>query len=306
MNGARSHGDMDEPIAVVALDAADYALASEWGCENILLDRAGPLETDNFSHHKPLTTEVWPAIATGKDVSEFGAVAEQQWDNPLLRAGSQVTRHLPSGVRYALGAPFRLRGERTSFTEVGHNHPFDAVEGWPGMSAARHLDEAWMWMRQMKDGELTEGETLRMMRANTGREFGWAAAMAHPETPLVGVHSHVLDVAGHTYARRPERLREVYEWVDAQLGWLREAVPELVVLSDHGMQTTLLDDDDPGIHSWRATVAATDGLEGDLPETIYEVSAWLRANRAPPSEASTETATMDVPTEHLKDLGYMD
>lgn len=299
---------MDEPIAVVALDAADYALAGEWECENILLDRAGPLETDNFSHHKPLTTEVWPAVATGEDVSEFGVVAEQQWDNPILRAGSQVTQYLPPNVRHALGAPFRLRGERTSFSKVDHDHPFDAVEGWPGITEARHLDEAWMWMRQMNEGDLTEAEAFRRVRANTGREFGWAAAMAHPETPLVGVHSHVLDIAGHTYGQRPERLRNIYEWVDTQLGWLRGVVPELVVVSDHGMQTSALNDDDPGIHSWRATIAATEGVAGDddLPESIYEVSAWLAARRPDPVAVDESRAHLDTPIEHLQDLGYMD
>lgn len=205
-----------------------------------------------------------------------------------------------------LGAPFRLRGERTSFTAVDDTHPFDALEGWPGLTDARHLDEAWMlMMRQIPDGRVLEGEALEMMRANTGREFGWAASMANPETPLVGVHSHILDVFGHTFAERPERLREVYEWVDTQLGWLRDAVPELVVLSDHRMQSPVLDDDEPGIHSWRAMVSATDGLEGDLPESIYDVAEWLRENRATPRSASTETATMDVATERLKDLGYV-
>jgi hypothetical protein len=36
---------MAQNIVVIALDAADYALAREWNCENILLEHNSPLET---------------------------------------------------------------------------------------------------------------------------------------------------------------------------------------------------------------------------------------------------------------------
>lgn len=294
---------MVNAIAVLALDAADYELARHWDCQNILLDRHAQLETDNHSTDHPLTTEVWPAIATGRDVGEFADI-EQEWDNPVLRAASRVTRLLPSDVRGLLGAPFRMRDFGSSFETEQATHPFDELRFWPGIVPATHLDEAWMWLTQVERGDLTDWEFVRNLRANAGEEFGWLAATTAPETPLVGIHSHFLDMAGHMYAERPAELRSNYEWVDRHLGWVRSMADELVILSDHGMQTTALDDEHPGEHSWRAMVAATDGLAGDLPETIYDVAAWLADNR-PRATSHGAAGEIDAPREHLEELGYL-
>lgn len=48
----------DGTLAVIALDAADYRLARQWNCENILLDNPGRIETFAYSKDKPITLEV--------------------------------------------------------------------------------------------------------------------------------------------------------------------------------------------------------------------------------------------------------
>jgi len=139
----------------------------------------------------------------------------------------------------------------------------------------------------------------------TGQELGWLASMAATDRACVGAHAHVLDIAGHLYAERPVRLREWYHWVDEQVGHLRERVDRLLVLSDHGMQTTAVDDAEPGRHAWRAYVAA-DGLEGRLPDSVFDVADWLAERRGAAESRPHEPAEMDTPTATLDALGYLD
>jgi hypothetical protein len=299
---------MTETVCVLALDAADERLAREWDCQNILLDEHGELETFAYSKDEPYTPEVWATVATGVGPETHGIGAEaqgQEWDNPLLRAASRVTEHLPSKARRKLGRPFRALGATHTMQRVadGVDHPFDATLSWPGIDGADHLQEAWRVGAEVEAGTMSQAEYDRIIRSLTGREVGWLAAMADTDLALVGTHAHVLDITGHIHCRDEAALREWYEWVDGQVGRLRERADRLLVLSDHGMQVSWLGDDDPGGHSWRA-LAASQGLGGALPGDVFGVRECLESWADAAAEGAP-TVEMDTETEQLEALGYI-
>lgn len=113
---------MVENIVVIALDAADYALAREWDCENILLETHGEIETFTYGTETPSTLEVWPSVATGLHPEDHRIINEneaaQSWGNPVLRMGSKVTQYLPTTVRSTLGKPFHRAGQKKQFQQT--------------------------------------------------------------------------------------------------------------------------------------------------------------------------------------------
>lgn len=294
-------------ICVLALDAADYELVQKLECENILLECHQSLDVFAHNFDVPQTTEVWPTIATGLSPADHGMSRDvRQWDNPILRSLSRGTGVLPDQIRNVLGATFRAVGASRSIEQTSTtDHVFDSVFGWPGITTAEHLHEAWQWYNEASEGSLMINELTDRLRANTGQEFGWLAAMSQSDAAVVGVHSHVLDVAGHLFATDPERLRTVYNWVDDLLGWLREYVDRLVVLSDHGMETTVTDDDEPGNHSWRAMVA-TQGVSGPLPSSAFDIRGWLEDNAPDQTKNDESEVNLGEVEQHLSDLGYLE
>jgi hypothetical protein len=299
---------MTDTIAVLALDAADVRLAREWDCENLLLDDHRRLETYAHSLDFPRTVEVWPTVATGLGPEEHGVAGDaNEWENPLLQSARRVTRYLPRGVRATLGRPFQRAGADRSMARTDADHVFESgvVRYWPGLTDAEHVLAAWRLMSLASGGEITEEALRREMEGFTGEELGWLAVASEWDVPVAGVHSHVVDIAGHVYCEREARLREAYDWADREVGRLRERVDRLVVLSDHGMQVGWLDDDDPGTHSFDALVAA-EGVDGPLPESVYDVRAWLEREMDAATATDDRAAHSDTPTEHLRDLGYVE
>lgn len=303
--------DPAETLCVLALDAADYRLAREWDCENILLDTHDELETFSYSKASPVTLEVWTSVATGVHPRVHGIAStgeQQEWENPILRAANRVAPHvLPKDLRIKLGT--MLRGDDDdsvmTFGTTDHDHffPEGGAYCWPGVTPAKHLAETWHWLNLAEQGDIPNDELWRRLYGNMGREFGWLMAMSETTLPVVGVHSHVLDAAGHAYARRPERLREVYEDVDEMLARVREHVDRLVVLSDHGIEVGWVEEDDsPGSHSWRAMVGTTE--EGPLPESVLDVREWVE-ERTGDESAALDDASLDTTRDQLKDLGYL-
>lgn len=301
----------DENLAVIALDAADYRLARRWDCENILLDNHGRIETFAYSKDEPITLEVWTSVATGVHPEEHGMAStgeQQEWENPLLRTASAVAPYvLPKPLRVRLGTVLRGDEDDTgmtfSQTDCDHVFPEGGVYCWPGITPATHLSKTWHWLNLAQQGEITDDELWRRLYANVGKEFGWVVGMAHTSLPVVGVHSHILDAAGHTYANREEDLRQVYERVDEMLGTVREHVDRLVVMSDHGIEVSALDgDDDPGRHSWRATFATTES--GERPESVYDVREWIE-QRTRSHASRNDEVLLDTTREQLEDLGYL-
>jgi len=299
---------MTNTVCVLALDAADYDLLKEWDCENLLLDDHQGIETFAWSHDQPYTPEVWATVATGVSPEKHGIGEQRQemeWDNPVLRLGSHFTQHLPPRYRQKLGRPFRELGAESTFQEIsnGVDHPFDDTLSWPGLGKAEHLKAMWQLADDANYGDVPKQRIEATFQSLTGQEIGYLEAMNETDNALVGVHAHILDIAGHLYAERPDELRTWYEWVDAQVGRLAKRCNRLVILSDHGIQTTYLNDDDPGSHSWRPYIAVQ-GLDGVLPQTVYDVREYLEAN-SENSTVTTEDVQMDTPEETLKDLGYI-
>lgn len=216
----------------------------------------------------------------------------------------------PSGGDAAGSAP--TAGDRATGDAAGtaRDHAFSegAVYNWPGLTPTRNWKRAEYWLQQYYDGAIDDGAFLRRQLAFTGQEVGWLAAMAQAGLPVVGVHAHVLDHAGHAWARQPGKLRTAYEHVDRLAGLVRrhDAVSDLVVCSDHGMQTTVTGDDDPGHHSLRGLFATT--VDDDLPAHVADVRAWLdrHAPEPEPLGEAWDERGFDTPTEHLRDLGYLE
>lgn len=298
---------MTETLCVLALDAADYRLAKEWNCTNILQEQHRGMEVFAHTFDLPYTPEVWTTAATGNDPTEHNVKGNvRNWDNPALRVASTVTACFPANLRKMIGKPFRAFGAGRSFDQTEDNHVFDTVYGWPGITPAENLYEAWSWYTEAEEGNLTTDALESNLKGNTGEEFGWLAAASLTDSGVVGVHSHVLDVAGHIFCRRPDRLRETYEWVDDLLGWIRDYVDRLVVLSDHGMQTTATDDEEPGRHSWHALISSQ-GVDSDLPASVFDVSEWLASEAGTATHArKKDNIDIDTPMNRLKDLGYLD
>lgn len=298
---------MSGALCVLALDAADYELAKQLDCDNMLQERHDSIEVYAHGFDVPQTTEIWPTVATGLGPEDHGLSRDvKKWNNPLLRRLSTVTALLPTGVRSQLGRIVQSGGATRSVERTdSEDHPFDELFGWPGLTSAEHLQAAWGWLNQAKEGELTVGGLDRRLRANTGQEFGWLASMSQTDAAVVGAHSHVLDVAGHLYADQPDRLQAVYEWVDDLLGWLRDYVDKLVVMSDHGIENEICGDEHPGKHSWRAMIS-TQGISEPLPESVYDVREWLESNVSTRSRQNEEYLDAGPAREHLADLGYLD
>lgn len=304
-------GDQTDTTVVIALDAADYRLVREWNCRNILLENHDRLETFSYSTDDPITLEVWTTVATGVHPEEHGMFStgeQQEWDSLFLRTASTVTPYLlPKSVRIRLGT--MLRGDEDeagmTFDQTDHDHcfPEDGVYCWPGITPANHLSQTWNWLNLAEQGEITDTELWRRLYANAGKELGWAMGMAQTEVPVIGVHIHILDAAGHAYANSIENLREVYEQVDSMIGTIRDEVESLVVLSDHGIQVEPFPEDDrPGDHSWRALFATTEN--GRLPESVFDVREWIES-RTEFQQSPSKSASLDTTREQLEDLGYL-
>lgn len=306
-SNGRSELQMTRNVAVVALDAADYRLLRRWDCQQLLLESHGPLETVSHSLDEPHTLEIWPTVATGCHPREHGVGPTEdhdtEWSNPIIdvarRMGSPV---LPSGVRTWLGRRLLDTGAVAdhSFPMTDHEHVFDAVYTWPGVTPAAHLGRAWDLLNGVQDGQFDDRELERELFTLTHDELNWTT----DRTGLVGVHCHVLDVAGHAYCRREDRLRHYYERLGYLVAALRTYVDEVVLLSDHGIQVSWLDDDSPGDHSFDAFVATT--MDTSLPSHVLDVADWLDAHRPIPSESGEQgDATADATREQLEDLGYL-
>lgn len=296
---------MSNTLCVLGLDAADYRLASRWGCENMLLENHGELESITHSLSVPATLEVWPTVATGLRPADHGVTLESVgWDNATgLGAVVRAAQSLPDPI-YDRLADLKAAVSPDGYPRTDEPTVFadGSVRNWPGVTPCYVWERESEWFSRATEGDLSTDEFVRRHFGTTGSCFGWLAGEATADVSIVGVHAHVLDHLGHTYARRPDRLREIYERVDSLLGWLRSAVDRLVVLSDHGMQTTATGDPEPGVHSRHALISTTE--PGPLPRDVLSVREWLE-ERIGSSRIERTSATVDAPREHLEDLGYL-
>jgi hypothetical protein len=300
-------------LTVLGLDAADLRLAREFDCENLLLDRQAKLESFTHARETPLTAEVWPVIASGRMPTDEGEGGKRgsDWSGAMGVLDRLSKLVVPQSWRSDVGRYLRVgKPGEAMFGDDDGDHAFSegAAFNWPGLTPTRSWKRAEYWLERYHAGDVDDYGFLRRQLAFTGQEVGWLASMSQAGLPIVGAHLHILDHAGHAWARQPEKLRETYEHVDRLAGTLRahDAVSELVIVSDHGMQTTVTDDGKTGHHHIEGMVAST--FDGHLPGHVSDVRGWLETNtpEAEPVGQPWDEGSFDTPTEHLKELGYID
>lgn len=299
-------------LVVIGLDAADYEIAKRWECSNILLENHHELET--FAHTKdyPITAEVWPTIATGKMPDEGGQGGKRgsDWGGMMGLANRVAKMTLPKSTRAKIGRYLRNGKEVDShFDPTGDDHLFGngAVYNWPGITPAQNWARSEHWLEEFNNGEISDIEFLRRQIAFTGEELGWAIAMSRTWLPIVGTRCHILDHTGHAWCKQEDKLRIAYEMVDEMIEILlcEKYVGDIIIVSDHGIQVSCVGDSNPGMHSWRAMFGTN--IDGILPDHVKEVRKWIQNETPEPPEidGSWFESNMNTPTEHLKDLGYI-
>lgn len=223
---------MSAHTVVLALDAADYRLAKEWECSNILGESHSALTTYAFSKAMPSTLEIWPLIAANQD-PDSGDDYTREWDSLSLRLATSVSGIFPSSVRSIVGE--RLVNDAEPSVEFPtlpkSAHPFDSCYHWPGVSEAEDLGDTWNLFDKIEAGEIDDTDLWRCLHAEIYSHIGDALS----SEGYVGVHSHILDIAGHTYANDEKTLRRYYDSVDAIIKNLNNIVDNVVIISDHGI-----------------------------------------------------------------------
>ena len=297
---------MSDSLIVLGIDAADYRLARRWDCENLLLNNHREIKTFSYSLDVPATLEVWPSIATGQTPREHGVVLNQiGWDNTSgLNILVKFAQLLPETAHSLLS---RLKeyqfGSSVQQTTVANVFDEGSVYNWPGLTPCFDWNLESEWFRDVTAGDLSEEQFRCRDLGSAGKSIGWLAGQSTAGVPVAGAHVHYLDHMGHLYAKRSDSLKSAYEEMNALVGWLRKQVDRLVIISDHGMQTTSTDDSDPGVHSPHALMATTE--TGELPESVMDARDWLEERINESVDEAESEATVDAPMEHLRDLGYL-
>lgn len=300
---------MTSTVAILGIDAADYQLCNEWNCSNLLLDSHHLINSVAYSIDVPATLEVWPSIATGLRPSKHGVIldpTDRDSENLLYRLGVGMNQLLPDPLRdwihqlkeQQIGTKYPQTSSPTIFSRKG-----GSVYNWPGVTPCHDWRREGKWFKAVIEGNMSEQEFYKRHIGDVGKGVGWLAAQRQVNIPVAGVHVHMLDHMGHLYAERPDELRRAYEDVDALVGWLREVVDRLIIISDHGMQSSVFDDSNPGVHSWRSFIATT-GEYDSLPDSVLDVNDWILELVDDENNDQTKT-TADAPIEHLQDLGYI-
>lgn len=301
-------------IVVLALDALDYELVDYFGFDRFKLD-GGFVKMETVAHQFdfPFTPEAWATMATGLEPTAHGVTESgaSQWDNPFVDFASKFVGHLDVHTRAALGRIVkRTTGAEYTVGETDSptvfDHDYAVVHNWPGVTNGAELREVW----RITDGEPPQEVFERELLGKGTQQFAWAEEMLDHPVGLAGVHIHTLDMATHAYGDDEHNLRRMYEWTARMVAEVAAALgpdDHLLVLSDHGSYTGFYDPDivpeeqPPGKHAFRA-VATTTHPDGP-PESVYEVKEWLEARVDTDPGEETE---MDLPMEHLRELGYVE
>lgn len=296
-------------LVVVALDAADLHLVEQYGCDNISLNESTRMETLAHRLDYPHTSEVWPSIATGLHPSEHG-IGDGYWDNSLLTVLSRAAHRLDvsESIRGKIGDVIKSKTDQEWHLDEVDDPTFldgeyRAVHNWPGVHRNESIRYIWDLFQQLKDGDISDATFTREAYSEAASKFGWVREAVGHETELVATHIHLLDVFGHLYPEDEERYGEIYTDVDRMIGDVRDVLnpeDELLVLSDHGIETSWIpEDEDPGRHSWRALAATT----LDSPPThVLAVKEWVEGHL---ETVETDDGDIDIPEEQLRELGYI-
>lgn len=299
-------------VVILALDALDYGLIKHFNLDAFRLESSGEVETFAKTQDVPYTPEVWATVATGLPPEEHGITGSgtSEWDNPALGLFSRFTGRFDESTRGTLGKFVRSKtGQRERIGETDSESMFNAegavVHNWPGVHDGRPLQRAWDLMNAVAEG-MPRHDFERELYGLCAQQFAWAREMLNHPISIAGVHVHTLDAAGHAYADDEEALRNAYvrvgEFVEELLDTLGER-DELLLLSDHGMHTAFFPpdrDENPASHSWRAYASSTVDTH---PKSVYDVRDWVESHA---QSTSVTDERIDIPTERLRELGYLE
>lgn len=299
---------MSDSVIVVGLDAADWRLIEQWDLENLLLDQHTRMESICHTHDYPATLEVWPSIATGLPPSKHGVIlnaADRPTRSRLHRRATQMFNYLPDSIKnYAQSLRRNIGAESFPQTEAQTVFENGEVKDWPGVTPCKDWQQESTWFSEVEAGKLDVSQFKSRSLGHVGSHLGWLAGMAEAEIPIAGVHIHYLDYIGHMFAKSEDPIREAYSQMDSFIGWLRQRTNRLIIISDHGMQTTITNDSNPGVHSQEAYISTT--LDGELPTNVLDVRNWIEEQISLQDINRERSETrMDAPREHLEDLGYL-
>lgn len=297
-------------LVVLALDALDPIHIEKSDTDGFQLSVFGECETFAHMYDKPHTSEVWPTVATGLHPSEHGVTKDQtsKWNNPLVDFASRFTGRLSGKHRATLGEMVqRFVDAEWTLQEVSAPTLFDGpgrvVHNWPGVHRGDELQRAWDVFRRANQGDMSEQEFDRRIRGIAAEQFGWIREMLDHNLDLVAAHVHVIDAAGHVYRTNEAKYYDTYRWAGERLAEVRSGMgpeDELLLVSDHGIETSWISqDDNPGSHSWRAFSSTTLDTR---PKSVFEVKSWVEAHV---DETTREEDELDVPEDQLRDLGYI-
>lgn len=297
-------------LVVLAIDALDPAHVKEFGIDQFQLSTWGECETFAHMYDKPHTSEVWPSVATGSHPAEHGVTEDStsEWDNPLVNFASRFTGRLSGKQRAILGEiAQRVTGADWELKEVESDTFLDGpgrvAHNWPGVHRGSELQRAWEVFRRANQNDMSTQEFDRRIRGIASEQFGWVREMLNHDLNLVASHVHVIDATGHVYRNDRERYHDAYQWTAERLDEVQSAMgpdDELLLVSDHGIETAwITGDDNPGSHSWRAFTATTLDTR---PESVFEVREWVETHV---EDTTAEEDDLDIPEEQLEDLGYI-
>jgi hypothetical protein len=302
-------------LIVLGLDALDAAQVENFDVDEFRLDVHGEMET--FAHQNPIphTGEVWPSVATGLHPREHGIThgGESEWDNPVVELASRaVGPYISMHTRARIGRMIRAAtGADWEIAETDEPTFFDGearyVHNWPGTVNGNVVREVWRHINHTVDKGDPQEAFDRELWGTAAEKFGWVREMLDHNPVLVASHLHVLDASGHAYGTNEEHYRGFYEKAARYVAEIREAMDEdddLLILSDHGMNTSWLEVDyELRHHSWRAYSAST--LDS-RPKSVFDVKDWIEEHVAPHVRQYESTQTeLDLPEEKLRDLGYI-
>lgn len=323
-------------VVVLGIDALDPDLVDPETHTHLTLARHETIDTIVSSSGDPSTHELWPTIITGRTPAEHGLQLDDgvAWENPLLRAASDVSDHvLPESVQRRLGAWLlnntaedAFRVPATYYEQNGLSTVFDGrtsrAIGVPNYVVDPDSEDREHQLRRdmgtlfERDPDARGGHTstdvgefyelcMEMVMVRIARV---RRALRSRRYELVFGYTSGLDLIGHVAHERPALQRQAYEEIDQLVGELAADLRPgdvLVLVSDHGLQD--------GLHTREAMIAATepgvlDGIES-VTDVRRAVETALESGDHTPEprgiDDEPEAGDHDEVVEHLEDLGYM-
>ena len=296
-------------LVVLGIDALDSRLVRRFCGDSIKLNKSGEMETISQNRDRPHTTQVWPTMATGLHPREHGMGVDRagEWNNPVIEALSKKLSFLSLEHRKKLGNIISgVTGDDWNFPTVEEDTFADRdgvfLHNWPGVVHPEVLRRAWDEINYSVENRTSEQEFDLLVKSMGASKFEWIREAMQYDVPVVGSQIHAIDSAGHAYSRNEQKYKEYYQWVEGKIRTIinnTDTSDDILIVSDHGICVSWLDEHDIGLHSWYAYSAST---TEDRPKNVLDVRQWIEEN----SEQNSENDELDLPEGQLKELGYIE